>query len=238
MTKSRHIAPPRRPWTRREERILRRDYPDRPSAQIARELARPVTSVYARAKSLGLFKSAQFQAGPFSGRLRKGHAERGIGTRFRKGQVCWSKGLRRPGYAPGRMAETQFKKGNRPHNYRWPIGSVRLIAGGSGKAKPYLYEKVSEASPWTKAWVQLHRLVWRRAGRRIAPRHALAFKDGNQFNCALENLECIHRGELARRNHWTRRIPKELQEVFALRIAIKRKLTLRGRDGQRHRETA
>lgn len=230
MTQSRHILPPRRPWTKRELTLLHRDYPNLPTAHVAKTIGRPVTTVYHRAQVLGLQKSIEFRAGPFSGRLRKGHAHRGITTRFQKGHVPANKGLRRPGWFRGRMRESWFKKGQRPHTWRFPIGSRRIIEG-------YLYEKVAEASPWTKAWKLVHRLVWERAGRGIPKGYVLAFKDGNQANVRLGNLECIARKELAHRNHW-KHLPKELRDVIILRTAIKRQITMGERHGKKHRNSA
>src|SRR5690606_27234295 len=93
-------------------------------------LNRSVSSIYDMSKILGLSKSAEFLAGPQSGRT---DGKRGKSARFPKGHVPANKGLRRPGWAPGRMAETQFKKGSMSgaaqHNYV-PIGTTRLSKDG------------------------------------------------------------------------------------------------------------
>src|ERR1700733_2924945 len=226
MTKSRHINRTHKRWTACDTAIMRSEYSDTPTEQLARRLGRHIGSVYRQAWLLGLQKSPQFLAGPYNGRMRKGYAERGAAFRFPKGHVPANKGLRRPGWFAGRMRETQFKKGQRPHTWK-PIGSTRLMDG-------YLQEKMTDTGYTPRDWRPSHVLLWKRSGRRVPHGHVIVFRDGDRTHIALENLECIPRRELARRNHW-KRLPKELQQVIALRIAIKRKITMRGRDEQHDR---
>lgn len=47
-------------------------------------------------------------------------------------------------------------------------------------------------------------IVWREAGREVPSGNALVFRDGNQRNFALDNLELVSRAELMRRNGITR----------------------------------
>ena len=70
MTKSRHVAPPRRRWTDAECELMRRDYPHRPTWQLARELGRPEQHLYNKAKNLGLTKTPEYLASDAGGRLR------------------------------------------------------------------------------------------------------------------------------------------------------------------------
>lgn len=60
-------------WTADELAYLRARYADQASSAIATALDRPVSSVYARANSLGLKKSAAFLTSAASGRLAKGN---------------------------------------------------------------------------------------------------------------------------------------------------------------------
>jgi HNH endonuclease len=227
MTKSRHINRRHKRWTERDTAIMRREYPDVATEQLAHRLGRHLSTVYRYAYLLGLKKSAEFlSGGPYNGRMRKGNAERGAAYRFKKGSVPHNKGLRRPGWFRGRMRETWFKKGQRPHTWK-PLGSFRLCDG-------YLQEKVTDTGYPPRDWRPVHVLLWKRSGRRVPRGHVIAFRDGDRTHIALENLVCIPRGELARRNHWTRIFPKELQQVIALRIAIKRKITMRGRNERQH----
>jgi hypothetical protein len=143
----------RRPWSDQDDALLRELYPNHPAAAIAKQLGRTLAATYGRAKGLGLEKTAEFYASPASGCLRPGD-KRGAGSRFRKGNVPANKGTRRPGWAPGRMASTQFKAGQDTWNDR-PIGSERVSMG-------YRFTKVSNrvGVPWTKNWKQTHILRW------------------------------------------------------------------------------
>lgn len=65
--------------------------------------------------------------------------------------------------------------------------------------------------------VKLHRYTWERANGPVPKGRVLTFKNGNPDDCKLENLECITRGELVRRN----RKGKESQAVKASWITRK-----------------
>lgn len=68
---SRNTPPQRRPWLRRELRMLRTLYPDL-AETVARGLGRSVRSVYGKAGALGLRKSAAFMASDRSQRIQRG----------------------------------------------------------------------------------------------------------------------------------------------------------------------
>lgn len=143
----------KRLWSVEDDATLTSRYPHEPTAALARELRRSVNAIYARADILGLNKSAAYLASPDACRLRRGDNV-GAPTRFKKGQVPLNKGLRRPGWGPGRMKQTQFVKGarNGVAARRWmPVGSTRLVDG-------YVYRKVADTPsvPWTKNWTPDH----------------------------------------------------------------------------------
>lgn len=135
----------KRLWSAAEDAMLRAIYPHRPTPAVAARLRRTLCATYARADKLGLRKSATYLASPAACRLRRGDNV-GAAFRFQKGQVPANKGLRRPGWAPGRMKETQFTPGtlNGMAAQRFkPIGSTRMVDG-------YLYRKLSAVpGPWT-----------------------------------------------------------------------------------------
>src|SRR3954468_22797336 len=110
MTKRRKALEKRRYWTAQDDAQMRELYPHLSTADVARRINRTVPSVYARADKLDLAKSAEYLASPAACRLRRGDNV-GAEFRFKKGQTPQNKGLRRPGWGPGRMKETQFKKG-------------------------------------------------------------------------------------------------------------------------------
>lgn len=134
-----------------------------------------------------------------------------------------NKGLRRPGWAPGRMKETQFKKGalNGVAAERFkPIGSTRMVEG-------YLYRKVSAVSgPWTVNWKLEHVLVWERARGPVAAGHVLVFRNHDQMDIRLENLELITRRELMARNS-VHTLPKPLAQAVQLLGALNRQIRKR-----------
>lgn len=219
----------RKPWTRADDAMLRRLYPDTRTADVARALGRRESGVYQRAYALGLRKSAAYFASPASGRT---NGRQGIGTRFPKGHVPANKGLRRPGWGPGRMKETQFKPGVRQgvaaQNWR-PVGTILTDSEG------YQRIKVREAKPGeahgfgnVRVWPLLQRHVWQQAHGPIPPGHNIAFKDGNRANCALDNLECISRAEQMRRNT-VHNLPKPLAQTIQLLGALNRRIRRRTR---------
>ncbi len=202
---------------------MRREYPNTPTADLARALGRSLSSVYMHAREkLGVSKSEAYMASPAACRLRRGDNV-GAPYRFKKGQAPANKGIRRPGWHAGRMRETQFKRGQAGHNWK-PIGATRLVDG-------YVYRKVSDIRrvPWTRNWVPEHIRAWTEAHGPLAPGEALVFKNGDRTDVRLDNLECITRRELMQRNS-VHNLPAPLPQVIQLLGALKRKI--RRRDGQ------
>lgn len=217
------------PWSKEEDRVLRRLFPHHTTAWVAQQMNRTATSVNARADRLGLRKSAAHLAATQARTNSKLNAA-GVAHRFQKGLIPANKGTRRPGYGPGRMKETQFKKGGlngqARHNFM-PIGSTRLLGG-------YLYVKVAEVPnvPYTVNWLPVHVLEWERVnGRPLPAGHCLLFRDGNRLNVAVENLELITRAENMRRNS-VHNLPKELALVVQLRGALIRQINKRSKREQ------
>jgi hypothetical protein len=207
-----------RPWTPAECARLTGAYADTLTAELAREFARPVQHVYAKAKKLGLKKSAAFLTSNCSGRLIYGH-ERGGATRFKKGQVPANKGLRRPGWTRGRMAETQFKPGGLPHTHV-PVGTERVRDG-------YLWIKVrDDLRPARKNWMSKHQHLWEQAHGPIPAQHIVRFKDNDRTHLALENLECVSRSVHAA-TRGLHSLPPEVVKVHQLRGAIMRQINKR-----------
>lgn len=210
----------RRVWTAEDDRVLTLLYPDAPNDVIGRFLGRTVEAIYGRAEILGVHKSAMYLASPAACRLRRGQGA-GILHRFPKGHVPANKGLRRPGWGPGRMKETQFKKGV-PSWRTMPIGSTRLVDG-------YVYRKISDVQfvPWTRNWKQEHYVVWE-AERGPVPRgHKLVFRNGDRLDIRVENLELVTDAELMARNT-VHNLPPELASTIHLLGQLKRRIRERG----------
>jgi hypothetical protein len=213
-------------YTDAERALVRELYADTPTAEIAKRLGRETCSVYRIASSMGLRKSPEYLAGPNACRLRRGDGV-GSGTRFKPGQVPANKGTRRPGWAPGRMAETQFKKGVRTgiaaKNWR-PVGTILTDADG------YLRIKIREGIKGeaygfgnVRIWPLMQRHVWEQHKGPIPAGHAIVFKDGDRSNVVIDNLDCISRRYLMLRNT-VHNYPKELAEIIQLSGALKRQV--------------
>jgi hypothetical protein len=220
----------KRCWTKADDAQLRRLYPDLPTTTVARRLRRTVPATYGRAGLLGLAKSAAYQASPEACRLRRGD-EIGKAFRFPPGHVPANKGLRRPGYARGRMRETQFKPG--VSSWRtMPVGSTRLIEG-------YLYRKVSAVPhvPYSVNWKAEHWLIWTAARGPVPAGSALAFKNGDKTDVRLENIVCLTRRQLMARNS-VHTLPEPLARAVQLVGALTRQIRRRTRVEAEHHGSA
>lgn len=224
---------PRRFWTEAELAYIREHYACTATKTIAEALGRTVLSIYQGADKLGLSKDPIWLKANVG--LQKGS---GVGAAFRypKGHVPANKGLRRPGDSPGRMRETQFKKGSRTGkaaiNYR-PVGTVlpdhegfvRVKLRDAHGEKPFGFANKS-------VWQLVHHKVWIEHNGPIPPKHIVTFKDRNRNNCAIENLELITMAENARRNRMWTIYPREFAEAIHLNGQLKRRI--RNRDAKEH----
>ncbi len=227
MTKSRGILPPRQSWTEKQLEILIERYPIERAEDIAAAIGRSKNSVFRKAKKLGLKKSVEFLASVLSGRIQRGQMDpRMVATQFQRGDVPANKGLRRPGYAPGRMAETQFKRGHRSGRAQalyQPIGAERISKDG------YLERKINDDMPLNKRWRAVHLVLWESVhGPVNGKTHVVIFRNGNKTDIRMENLELLTRAELMRRNTY-HRYGKEVAQLVQLRGAITRQINRKER---------
>jgi hypothetical protein len=213
----------RRRWTRSDIAIVRRRYPHEPTPRLARELKRSICSLYGLATKLGLHKSADYIARKRAVE-RKRLSRSGVAYRFGMGHVPANKGMRRPGWSPGRMGETQFKKGQRSCTWM-PIGSYRITHDG------YLQRKISDTGYPPRDWETVHRLLWISAHGPIPPGHKVVFKSGHATTVlaeiTLDALELVSHAELMRRNSYHNNYPKEIAEVIRLRAQVVRQINRR-----------
>lgn len=217
----------KRLWNPEEDDLLRRTYPDLPTAAIAPRLRRTLCAVNARATKLGLEKSVAYLASPAACRLRRGD-QIGAPWRYQKGHVPANKGLRRPGWAVGRMKETQFKRGVRQGIAvkLWkPIGTERISKDG------YRERKINNDLPLQRRWRAVHLILWESVNGPVPPGHAIAFKDGDKTHISLENLECITRRELMARNT-IHNLPEPLAQTIQLLGALNRQIRTRNTHAQ------
>lgn len=102
------------------------------------------------------------------------------GGRFVKGQESWAKGKK----LGRRSIETEFKKGNIPHNYK-PIGS--RVKAHMADGSYYWRTKIADPNKWEFD----HRLLWEREKGPIPEGHVIIFLDRNPDHLAIDNLACI-----------------------------------------------
>ena len=215
-------------WTPAQIGCLQALYHSTPTKAVAKATGHSIASCFHMAKLHGLKKSAAYLGAMLRGVSTK-LKESGRAHRFPKGHVPANKGLRRPGWAPGRMRETQFKKGQMAGaaQKKWvPVGTEVLDDDG------YLKRKVSDdrAKPSRFNWRYVHVLLWEAAHGPVPPGYALKFIDNNRGNVVLNNLCLVSHADLARLNVMWNRYPRELCEVIQLRGALNRKINRRIRD--------
>jgi len=204
----------RKPWRPEDDALLRELYPDTPTADVGERLGRSPLSVYNRAAKFGLRKSAAYLASPAACRLRRGD-NIGAPHRFTKGHVPANKGLRRPGWSPGRMKTTQFKKGERRgvavKLYK-PIGSERLSKEG------YPERKIHDGLPLQSRWRAVHLIRWEAINGPVPKGMALKNLDGDRLNTDPSNFALIPRALLPRLNGKSGRhydtAPAELKPII------------------------
>lgn len=207
-------------WTAAEIELLRSNFADSRTADLAQVLGRTYTAVAQQATRMGLSKSGAYLDSPAAQRLT---GSAGMGTRFQPGQQPWNKGQKfDPG---GRSAETRFQPGTmngRAAQLMQPLGSYRINADG------YLDCKISnEPGAQHRRWKAVHRLVWEAANGQVPEGHAVCFRPGMRTTdpeaITLDVLELVSRRELMQRNTVHRYGP-EVASIHQLRGALTRQI--------------
>lgn len=227
MTRSRNILARRVPFGPEEDAVIRALFPVNATREVAARLDRTESAVSQRANRIGVGKCPEYLA---TKAFRfNGSEPQSVASRFKPGQAPPNKGLRRPGYAPGRMAETQFHKGRAAsdaRNYQ-PIGAERITRDG------ILERKVSDDLSMypAKRWLPVTRIVWEAAYGPIPQGYSIVFKPGRKSTDAAcintDALELVSRAELMRRNSYHTRYPKEVALLIQLKGALNRKINRR-----------
>jgi hypothetical protein len=222
----------RQVWTDQMDAEVRARYASELGADLAKSLGVTPSALYQRAHKLGVFKPEDWAAECARQRWREGRHEGSRRHQFRPGQAPANKGLRRPGWAPGRMAATQFRKGEMSgaaqRNYV-PIGTLKLSKDG------HLVRKVTDDHPVpARRWEAVHRLVWVAANGPIPPGHKVAFRAGLRTNVeseiTIDRLELVTHAEMMRRNSYHNNYPKEVAQLIQLKGALNRKINRRTKE--------
>jgi hypothetical protein len=217
----------RRAWDAWEVALLRQSYATYRTGVIAQVLGRRESNVYQKATKLGLKKdrecvrqwSREAMADPNHG----GHR-----SRFVQGQEPANKGKKHPpGWSPGRMSQTQFKRGNKPVTWL-PVGTYRVNDG-------MLERKVNDLpGPPNVRWHAVSRIVWEEAHGPVPKGHVVVFKPGRQTteleDITLDAVELITRRELMRRNSVHTVYPPELARTVQLRGVLTRAINHRSKE--------
>jgi hypothetical protein len=218
MTKSRNLITKRRPWLDWELQLLRDNYADSLTADLAEVLGRPRGSVHQKANALGLFKSPAMLAETARERTsRPGHGSHN--SRFQPGLVPANKGAKGvTGHQPGCRA-TQFKPGDKPHTWV-PIGSHRICEG-------QLQRKVNDLpGPNHIRWHPVSRLVWEKENGPVPSGHIVVFRLGMQTTelelITTDRLELLTRAELLTQRNGIHAYGPEIARVHQLRGVMTR----------------
>jgi hypothetical protein len=110
----------------------------------------------------------------------------GLSGKFQPGHTPANKGQK--GITTGGV-ETQFKEGNRPHNYK-PVGTVRVTADD--------YVEIKVADP--NKWKGKHIIVWEASNGAVPKGSVVIFGDGNRLNFDPDNLIHVSRKQLVMLN--------------------------------------
>jgi hypothetical protein len=195
-------------WTAEEIEYLANHYPDNFTQDVAMALNRSISGTYGKAYALDIKKS-KLHHDKVMAKTSVKLKENSKIHRYAKGHVPANKGKKVAVSTYNKCAPTMFKKGSKPHNYR-PVGSERITKDG------YVERKI--ANP--KTWKAVHILVWESANGPVPLKHKIVFKDNNQLNNELSNLECISYAEAMVRNSIVR-YPADLR--FAMKALKKLK---------------
>lgn len=236
MTRATHLSlSDRRPWTADEIETVRMNYAAWPDFLIAYLVGKSIHRVRRLARKIGLEKTGLY-TNPHA-RLWSGYEHpNSVASRIKPGTPPPNKGKKMPkGWAPGRMATTQFKKGEMSgaaqHNYV-PVGTLRINSKDG-----YLERKVTDDHPVpARRWVGVHRLVWEAANGPIPAGYRVAFKPGAKTadldEITIDKLELVTAAEMMRRN--TRHnLPLEINQAIQAKACLTRAIN-RATRGERH----
>lgn len=92
----------------------------------------------------------------------------------------------------------------------------------------WMMRKVSDTGKYSQDWRPAHIVEWEKAHGSVPKGCILIFKDGNNLNSSIENLECISRAEALNRvsyQNW----PEDIAGLVRIRAALNKEITVRRR---------
>ena len=203
----------RRFWSDDERKILSEMFADNYTETICKILNRTYRSVCSQSFLMGLKKSDAFMKMELEKQAQRLKTS-GEAYRYQKGNTPVNKGKKMPLDVYKKCKETMFKKGQLPHNsYNYLDEVLRTDKTG----KQYWMIKL----PNERKLKPKHIWLWETKNGKVEKGFNVVFKDGNQLNCIVENLECISNAELMQRNT-IHRFPAELKSTIRLVNKLKR----------------
>jgi hypothetical protein len=209
----------RKVWSEHERQILIEMFADNYTETICSVLNRSYGSVSSQSFIMGLKKSDEFMKMELQRqavRLRTS----GKQHRYTKGSIPSNKGKKMSDEVYEKVKNTMFKKGHVSHN---AYDEWHEVLRKDKCGKNYWMIKL----PGERKLKYKHIWLYECKYGKVKKGFNVAFKDGNQLNCTIENLECISNADLMKRNT-IHRFPKELKST--IRLVNKLKRTINGKE--------
>lgn len=164
--------------SKKDEQKIKDEYLIKPIKRIADELGTTYGTIMRRLDKWGLEIPEEV--------IRRNRNN----SQFKRGQDAYNKGLKQSEFmskeAIIKCRETQFKKGNKPHNTQ-PVGHERTSKDG------YIVVKVED-----NLFRHKHVIEWEKFNGKIPEGYCVSFINGRDIN--IDNLELITREENMLRN--------------------------------------
>lgn len=165
-------------WTEAENEILRNDFPNNKTKDVAIKLGKTSNAVSYMANKMGIKKSKEYKS-KIGSWFIENLIEGGKKSRFKKGSAPANKGKKVSKEVYERTKHTFFQKGNVPVNLKYD-GHERLTKNG------FIMIRKSPGK-----YVLKHRDMWIQNYGEIPVGYVIVFKDKDRSNIVLENLEMI-----------------------------------------------
>ncbi len=200
-------------FTSEEDKRIRKEYLTTPIKKLAAEMGRAATGINGRLKAMGLTIPAEIIN------------QRKLAGSFKMGLNPFNKGKKQHEFlskeALERVRQTQFKKGQVPHNWaHYKDGEIvtHRDMGKKGGNKLYKWIRVT-----LRDWRMLHVYNWEKHNGPVPAGYIVVFKNGDTMNCEVNNLELITRAENMRRNS-IHNYPEEIQKTIRTISKINKKI--------------